>query len=67
MKVEELYVVEYSSTQHCLNYNLLGYTLNKNLENAKSNKTNDYQIVYIGTLEMCETFIKDFEEVYLNV
>lgn len=62
--MEKTYVAEYSASQDCFNIDLLDTILQKNNQHARAKESNDYQILYIGSYDNCELFIKTFEEVF---
>ena len=61
---ELIYVVEYSIEQQCWNISRLDDILRINLDMVKRKVSNDYKMIYIGTYEQCEIFIREFNEVW---
>ena len=52
------WALEYSTEQKCFNLDTLYNLLQKNIRACLNDNNNDYQIIFIGTYEECNDFLK---------
>ena len=56
--MENLWGVEHSNTQNCFHIDTIEKILAMNLNNYLCGGCIDYQLLFIGTYEECDNFIK---------
>lgn len=59
---EKLWVAEHSNKQNCYNIDKLNSVIDKNIANVLEQGENDYQIIFIGSYDECNTMINELKK-----